>query len=193
MPKAHKSLKGQLLLDGGQLAGSWFHRTVVLVCEHNAEGAFGLVLTKASDSRVEDVLEGEFGERIGGLTLYGGGPVQPAALSFLRGINQVGEPLAATQRMVIPGLAVGHQLEDLVELAQPTPVPPPVRVFAGYAGWSPGQLDAEMERGSWLVEPATLDWIFVVSPEDLWRQILKQRAGWQERLLADSPEDTSWN
>ena len=193
MPKANKLVKGQLLLDGGRLAGSWFHRTVVLVCEHNAEGAFGLVLTKASDSRVEDVLEGEFGERIGGLTLYGGGPVQPAALSFLRGIDQASEVVPATQALVIPGLAVGHQLGDLIELAQPLPLPPPVRVFAGYAGWSPGQLDDELERGSWLREPATLDLVFAVPPEQLWRHILKLRSDWKERLLADSPEDPSWN
>ena len=189
----HKSVKGQLLLDGGRLAGSWFHRTVVLVCEHNAEGAFGLVLTKASDSRVEDVLEGEFGDRIGGLTLYGGGPVQLAALSFLRGIDQALDVVGATQALVLPGLALGHQLDDLLALAQPTPTPPPVRVFAGYAGWSAGQLDDELLRDSWLVEPATLEWVFVVPPEQLWRQILKRRPNWQERLLADSPEDAGWN
>lgn len=193
MAKSHKSLKGQLLLDGGQLAGSWFHRSVVLVCEHNAEGAFGLVLTKRSDSRVEDVLEGELGPAIGGQILCGGGPVQPAALSFLRVVPLAAELPPATQAAVLPGLWVGHQLEDLVDLGRSSSQPGAVRVFAGYSGWSPGQLDEELKRKAWLTEPATRELIFAVPPEELWRHILKQRKDWMERLLADSPEDPACN
>ena len=189
MARPHKSLKGQLLLDGGQLAGSWFHRSVVLVCEHNSEGAFGLVLTKLSDSRVEDVLEGDLGPVIGGQILCGGGPVQPAALSFLRLVDAAAESPGATQTLVLPGLWVGHQLEDLVDLGRSSPQPGSVRVFAGYAGWSPGQLDGEMKRKAWLTEPATAELIFSVPPEQLWRHILKRRTNWLDRLLAESPED----
>lgn len=193
MATSHLSLKGQLLLDGGQLAGSWFHRSVVLVCEHNAQGAFGLVLTKLSDSRVEDVLEGDLGTVIGGQILCGGGPVQPAALTFLRTVDTAAEMVSPTQSVVLPGLLVGHQLEDLVDLSRASPTPGSVRVFAGYSGWSPGQLDGEMTRKAWLVEPATLELIFTVPPEELWRHILKKRANWQDRLLADSPEDPGCN
>lgn len=193
MAKSHKSLKGQLLLDGGQLAGSWFHRSVVLVCEHNAQGAFGLVLTKLSDSRVEDVLEGDLGSVVGGQVLCGGGPVQPAALTFLHTVEAASAVVPPTQSVVLPGLWVGHQLEDLAELSRTGPKPGSVRVFAGYAGWSPGQLDAEMKRKAWLTEPATMELIFTVPPEELWRYILKRRTRWQDRLLADSPEDPACN
>ena len=193
MAKSHISLKGQLLLDGRQLAGSCFHRSVVLVCEHNKEGAFGLVLTQPLDSRVEDVLEGELGAAIGGQMLYGGGPVQPAALSFLRRLEAGSLPVPATQLAVMADLVVGHKLEDLVESSQGITVPGSVRVFAGYTGWSPGQLEGEMKRGSWLQESAQLDLIFTVPPEELWRHILKRRTNWRERLLADSPEDLACN
>ena len=193
MAKSHISLKGRLLLDGGRLAGSCFHRSVVLVCEHNKDGAFGLILTNPLDSRVEDVLEGELGPVIGGQMLYAGGPVQPAALSFLRRLDPGAQPVPPSQAAVLADLAVGHQLEDLVDLSRASPLPGTVRVFAGYAGWSPGQLESEMKRGSWLVEPVQLDWIFSAPPEGLWRQVLKTRKSWQERLLADSPEDPACN
>jgi len=185
-------MKGQLLLDGGRLGGSWFHRSVVLVCEHNAEGALGLVLTKASDSRADEVLEGDLGEKIGRLALLVGGPVQPAALSFLRAFT-VGADLPDTQSLVLPGLALGHRLEDLIELAQGGADGKSVQVFAGYAGWSPGQLDGELKRDSWLIEPATRELVFDVPREEIWRHILRRRVKWDERLLADSPEDASWN
>lgn len=193
MARSHKSLKGQLLLDGGQLGGSCFHRAVVLVCEHNAEGAFGLVLTNPSDHRVEDVLEGELGPAIGGQFLGDGGPVQPTALSFLRLVDLASELPPATQAVVFPGVWLGHQLEDLVDLSRATPQTDLVRVFAGYSGWSPGQLDAEMKRKSWLTEPATRELVFSIPPEALWRHILKKRTHWMERLLGDSPEDPTCN
>lgn len=193
MPKPHHSLKGQLLLDGGALSGSWFHRSVVLVCEHNEQGAFGLVLTRPSDSRVEDVLEADLGSVIGGQTLFGGGPVQPTALSFLRATESPSDLMPSTQALVLPGIVLGHQLEDLVDLAKASATPGPLRVFAGYSGWSPGQLEGEMKRKSWLTEPATPELVFKVSPDALWRHILKRRAKWEERLLGDSPEDLAWN
>lgn len=192
MAKAHKSLKGRLLLDGGQLGGSWFHRAVVLVCEHNAEGAFGLVLTKPSDTRVEDVLDEDLGP-IGGQVLCGGGPVQPTVLSFLRRVDPVVALPVSTQAAVLPEVWLGHQLEDLVDLGRSAPTPGSVRVFAGYSGWSPGQLDGEMRRRAWLSAKATPELLFEVPPEDLWRHILRRRRRWQERLLADSPEDPACN
>ncbi|HVR36678.1 MAG TPA: YqgE/AlgH family protein, partial [Methylomirabilota bacterium] len=67
-----------------------------------------------------------------------------------------------------------------------------VRVFAGYSGWSPGQLEDEMKRGSWLTHPASVELIFDTDPAILWQSILR-RMGWKYRLLAESPEDPSLN
>ena len=93
---------------------------------------------------------------------------------------------------VIPNVEVGHSLDDLVELGEtfsPTRI---VRVFAGYAGWSSGQLDDEMHRKSWLTHAANIELVFNTKPEELWPMILKQK-GWNYRLLAESPEDLSSN
>jgi len=187
MGNTHQSLKGQLLLDGGKLGGSCFHRTVVLICEHNAEGAFGLVLNRPSENRLKDVFDTRLPETLGGETLFGGGPVQPAALSFLH------SDLYLPDANVFDNLQVGHDLEELVDIGESWSASKQLRVFAGYAGWSAGQLDDEMRRESWLTHPASLELVFFTPPEKLWQQVLRLRGDWQSRLLAELPEDLSWN
>lgn len=187
MTKSPHSLQGQLLLDGGKLRGSSFHRTVVLVCQHNAEGAFGLILNRPSDNKVGEVIEAELSERVHDQILFGGGPVQPAALSYLHTLPDM------IPSNVMPGLSVGHDLQELIRLGEAAAEGMPLRVFAGYAGWGPGQLDDEMRREAWLTEPATLERIFHTAPELLWGLILKERGDWQSRLLAASPDDLTWN
>src|SRR5438105_15726847 len=78
-----KSLKGRLLLDGGKLHGSFFHRTVVLICQHDAEGAFGLVLNRGAGKKVGDAIVADVPESLKEQALYLGGPVQPSLLSYL--------------------------------------------------------------------------------------------------------------
>lgn len=186
MPENFKSLKGQLLLDGGTLRGSFFHRAVVLICQHDAEGAFGLVLNRTSGSKVGEALIADLPEALKDHVLYLGGPVQPATLSFLHTDQFLPEA------NVLPNLNLGHSLDALVELGESFSTTQQIRVFAGYSGWSPGQLDDEMKRHHWLTHPASLDLIFNTDPSELWQTILKKK-DWIHRLVADSPEDLSWN
>jgi putative transcriptional regulator len=186
MPKASKYLKGQLLLDGGNLKGSFFHRTVVLICQHDEQGAFGLVLNRPSENRVKDVIESTLPDSLQGLPLFVGGPVQANALSFLH------TDIFVPHANVLPNLNLGHSLEGLVELGESYSTTQKLRIFAGYAGWEAGQLEGEMEREAWLTYPASLELIFNIPPAQLWRHILRQM-GWQERLLSESPDDLSWN
>src|SRR5512140_2013398 len=81
--KKFHSLKGQLLLDSGQLTGSFFHRSVVLICQHDKDGAFGLVLNRPTDNKVGDALVADLPDALKEQTVYLGGPVQPTALSYL--------------------------------------------------------------------------------------------------------------
>jgi putative transcriptional regulator len=185
--KSHVSLKGQLLLDGGRLAGSFFHRSVVLVCRHDLQGAFGLVLTRASSSRLEDVLDRPLPGQLASATLFGGGPVQPTALSFLHS-----DPLL-TDGNVMDAIQLGHDLEELVELGDSWSPTRRFRVFAGYAGWSPRQLDDELRREAWITHPATVELVFDRPPAELWRHILRLSSHWEHRLLADAPEDLGVN
>ncbi len=181
-----KYLQGQLLLDGGNLNGSFFHRTVVLICQHNAEGAFGLVLNRVTENKVGDVLVADLPESLKDQTLFAGGPVQPNAFSFLLADDYLPDA------NVLPNLNVSHSLDELIELGTTFAAGRKVKLFAGYAGWSAGQLEDEMHRRAWLTHPATLDLVFHAEPERLWELILRQKGG-QYGLLADAPEDLSWN
>jgi putative transcriptional regulator len=88
---------------------------------------------------------------------------------------------------------MGHSLDELQELAESFSANRQLRCFAGYAGWAGGQLESEMERRAWLTHPASLDLIFSDGAgEALWKKILTTK-GWQYRLLAEGPEDLSWN
>ncbi|MSR43114.1 MAG: YqgE/AlgH family protein [Pedosphaera sp.] len=186
MGKVSKSLRGQLLLDGGGLAGSFFNHTVVLVCQHDATGAFGLVLNRAADNTVGDVITADLPDTIKAGTLYLGGPVQPSAFSYLHAPDDCGNG------NVMEYLQLSHSLEELVELTNKFTSPPRLKIFAGYAGWAPGQLDDEMKRKSWLTHPADFNLIFSTDSKKLWKQILSG-LGWQYKLLADGPEDLSQN
>jgi putative transcriptional regulator len=186
MPEKQRFLKGQLLLDSGLLRGSFFQRTVVLICQHDAEGAFGLVLNRTTGSNVGDMIVADLPDALKTCPLYLGGPVQPSALSFLH--SDVFLPDAN----VMPNLSLGHSVDALVELGESVSPTRKLRMFAGYAGWSPGQLEDEMKRKAWLTHPASLELVFDTEPEQLWKAILC-RKGWKYKLLAESPEDLSLN
>ncbi|HVU08154.1 MAG TPA: YqgE/AlgH family protein [Verrucomicrobiae bacterium] len=187
MSEKGKFLRGQLLLDSGQLGGSFFQRTVVLVCQHDAEGAFGLVLNRSLGKTVGEMIVADLPDALKVSPLYLGGPVQPAALSFLHTDNFLpdGE--------VLPNLALGHSLDELVDVGESFSAAKKVRMFAGYAGWSPGQLENEMKRKAWLTFPASLELVFDTPPEQLWQKILKSKGGWKNKLLSQMPDDLSRN
>lgn len=187
MAETFKTLKGQLLLDSGMLNGSFFHRSVVLICQHDAEGAFGLVINRSSDNKVGEMLVADLPDTLKEQQLYLGGPVQPTALSYLHADSFL------PQSNVISNLNLGHSLDSLVEIGESFSSTQQVRIYAGYAGWGPGQLEDEMKRKAWLTHPASLDLVFNQEPASLWRSILRQKKGWQYKLLAQTPEDLSWN
>jgi putative transcriptional regulator len=187
MASKPKFLRGQLLLDSGQLGGSFFQRTVVLVCQHNAEGAFGLVLNRALGKTVGEMIVANLPASLKESPLFLGGPVQPSALSFLHTDHFLPEA------DVLPDLALGHSLDDLLELGEGFSAAKKVRLFAGYAGWSPGQLESEMKQKAWLTFPATVQLVFETPPDQLWQKILNDKGGWKNKLLAQMPEDLSLN
>lgn len=179
-------LKGQLLLDSGQLSGSFFQHTVVLICQHDAEGAFGLVLNRATGKSIGDMIVADLPEALKECSLYLGGPVQPSALSFLH------SDALLPDANVMPNLSLGHSIDALVELGEALSPTRKLKMFAGYAGWSPGQLENEMKHKAWLAHPASLELVFDTAPEQLWQGILRLKGG-KYRLLAQSPEDLSSN
>ena len=177
-------LQGQLLIASPGLLDPNFRRTVVLVTEHNEEGAAGLVLNRPSPTAVAEVvplleLLVEDGEQV-----WVGGPVQPNAVLVL------GEFLDPDDAAVPLFGALGFPSLD--EPEEVVPMTTRRRVFAGYAGWGSGQLEDELGREDWIVEPALPDDAFTETPDELWGDVLRRKGGIYE-LVARMPEDPSVN
>jgi putative transcriptional regulator len=186
MLEKSKFFKGQLLLDSGQLHG-FFQRTVVLICQHDAEGAFGLVLNRTTGSKVGEMIVADLPDTLRECPLFLGGPVQPTALSFLHSDNFIPDA------NVLPNLSLGHSLDTLVDIGESFSTDKKIRMFAGYAGWSGGQLEEEMKRKAWLTFPASLELVFDTPPESLWKVVLTRKGGWKNKLLSQMPDDLSRN
>lgn len=179
------SARGQLLIAGPSLLDPNFWRTVVLVIEHNEEGALGLVLNRPSETAIGEAVE-ELDELVGAEELlFIGGPVQPSAVIVLAQFEDPGEAaLTAFDDVGVLGTASSPP-ELSVGVRQ-------ARAFVGHAGWGPGQLEAELERDDWIVEPARLDDAFSDAPPGLWSTVLTRKGG-SYALVARMPADPSAN
>lgn len=163
-----RSLTGQLLIAAPQLV-DYFRRTVVLVLAHTGEGAMGVVLNRPTETAVAEAVP-DLAELAGEDALvHAGGPVEPGAVLALADVD-------GTPELIVPDDTDG----DLRR----------VRVFAGYAGWAPGQLDGEIEQEAWITAPAAPDDPFAEG--DLWPAVL-QRKGGGYALMATMPEDPTLN
>jgi putative transcriptional regulator len=187
MAEKMKSLQGMFLLDSGQLGGSFFQRSVVLVCRHDAAGAFGLILNRNTGNHVGEMIVADLPETLKKSPLFLGGPVQPTALSFLHTDEYIADA------DVMPNLSLGHSLDELVEIGESFSPTKKVKLFAGYAGWSPGQLESELKSRAWLTFPASIEMVFETPADKLWPEILRKKGGWKNKLLAQMPENPSLN
>ena len=180
-----ESLRGKLLVASPALVDPNFSRTVVLIAEHGEDGAMGIVLNRASEVEVADAAA-PLGELVeAGERVHAGGPVQPTAVMIVA--EFVDPEQAAT--LVVDSVGFVSADADFDTLAADVAR---VRVFAGLAGWAPGQLEAELERDDWIVEPATPDDVFAPDAEELWSAVLERKGG-QYALVARMPEDPSLN
>lgn len=179
------SLRGQLLIASPALQDPSFHRTVVLVTEHTDEGAMGLVLNRPADTAVEEVAPELTLLVDGDEPVYVGGPVGEEAVIVLAEFEDPSEA-AAPVMGALGFVPAGADEADLSERLLRA------RVFAGYAGWGPGQLDGEIEEEAWIIEPAAVDDAFAPDAEHLWAAVLT-RKGAEYALLATMPPDPSVN
>ena len=179
---ADESLRGSLLIAAPQLLDPNFRRTVVLIAEHGEEGAMGVILNRPSGMTVSDAapdLEPLVGSDA---AIFAGGPVQPTSGVVLAEVAETDEPIFGDV-VLVPGLG---ELADVIDGADR------IRVFAGYAGWGPGQLEEEIGRDDWFVDPAQPSDVFSEDPDALWASVLERKGG-QFALVARMPDDPSLN
>ncbi|MCB9171078.1 MAG: YqgE/AlgH family protein [Flavobacteriales bacterium] len=178
--------RGRLLVSEPFLSDPYFRRTVVLLCEHNEEGSFGLVLNRFMDMDIGDLMENMPPIRS---RISIGGPVQSGNLFFL---HTFGARLDGSVA-VVDGVHMGGDFDQLRAMLTTDPeLSRHVRFFVGYSGWSDQQLERELEERSWLVGPATKRRIMHVGDQDIWAETLR---GMGERYapLANFPDDPSLN
>jgi putative transcriptional regulator len=173
------TLRGRLLVAAPALRDPNFVRSVILIAEHGEGGAMGVVLNRPSETSV-----GEAVPELASLSaeddpVYVGGPV---AMDSVLALAEVDDPEDASELV----------LGDVGFVQDPDVIARRGRIFVGYAGWSAGQIEAELEEETWIVVPAEVDDVFSDEPDALWSAVLRRQGG-PLALLATMPPDPSLN
>jgi len=176
---SRRSLAPAFLLSMPQLTDPNFNRTVVLLCKHNDEGAFGLVVNRplVTTGRVVVNLEPPVStERE--LEVWLGGPVEPQSSWMLVGDDTEEPPARGMEPArggmeIVEGLRLSTSPARLRRLLEPNP-PPRTRLIVGYSGWGPGQLEAELEESAWLLSDVSSELIFSTPPEMMWETAIRR-------------------
>lgn len=162
-------LKGNFLISNSTLKEKSFIESVIFVIEHNEEGAFGLIVNQPEDSQYLQIMP-ESVKKGNSFKVFKGGPVRPEILFILYNSplhKELGEE-------IIPGVFLGTSVELIEILANENL---PYHIYHGYAGWSPGQLEGELEAKTWMIMEARKDMIFHSNPEMVWREALFYNGG----------------
>jgi putative transcriptional regulator len=185
------ALAGRLLVSTPALRDPNFLHAVVLVLDHDEEGSLGVVINRPTELRITDVLPPWSGLAATPDVVFQGGPVSLDSALGLAAVDSVDgedeEPLGFRRVTGPLGLIDLDAPPELLaaELRG-------LRIFAGYAGWGPGQLESELEQGAWYVVEAEPGDAFSPAPHDLWRSVLRRQRG-ELALVATCPEDPSLN
>ena len=177
---------GRLIVATPRMLDPNFERTVVLVLDHDEDGALGIVLNRPLEVPLDDVLPGWGRVATNPPVIFGGGPVEPAAVIGLgRSRDEPGdswEPIVGRIRAVDPSA-------DPALVAAEVDA---IRIFAGYAGWGPGQLENELAEEAWFVLESETEDPFTDDPDALWNRVFRRQSG-DLKMLATYPADPSMN
>ncbi len=180
--------KGILLIATPALKDPNFRQSVILLCEHSEQGALGVVVNRPTEINITEVLpqvpilEGQQHR------VFTGGPVQKNSLLILYRVPE--EP--SDTHHVVDGVYLGGNVETLERILEQPSTNESFRAFMGYSGWAPGQLENEMNSGSWLTMPADPVFVFEKDPSLLWHDII-QSLDESFKIYIDMPVDPSLN
>ncbi len=190
-------LQGYFLISEVDLQDPNFRQTVVLLISHNDDGAFGLVVNRRLEVTLGQVLPEFENTAAGELPIYQGGPVQPQFLFTIH--SGLPEDLRSEQAsspiehvIFEPAFPCLEQYLREIWANLPIDTRPPVNLYAGYAGWSPGQLEHELSEGAWVVRPAAAKHVFSDFPDQGWREALGELGG-MHKIIAETGFKPSMN
>lgn len=176
---------GRLLIAEPFLADPSFTRTVIVLCEHGPEGTVGFALNRPTEHTLGDLLPEMYTPL---LPVFQGGPVQ---LDTLHMLHRTPKDLGGSE--IYPGIYWGGSYEALQEAVLSNSYQPiDLRLFIGYSGWGAGQLEKELQEGSWLVADVSPNLIFETDPDDLWKRAV-QSLGVKYAPLLNMPVNPQLN
>lgn len=181
---------GTLLAASPDLADPNFMHAVVLMCVHNEHGAHGLVINRPAPLTIDKLVPNHPRLANSRFPIHAGGPVGLDTLQFVHRVpDDIPGGLELCEGLYLGGEldAVAGYLEREPDVASLT-----VRMVLGYAGWGAGQLESELESGSWLPSRLDPDWVFDAEPQLVWRKVLRS-LGSHGAGLQDLPPDVTWN
>lgn len=186
-----------LSIDPGSLLAAWpdlrdpnFMHRVVVICQHQREGAFGFVVNQRTEYLTSDLLDQHPDLGTADLPVFWGGPVGHDSIQFLHCV-----PDEVPGGTSLDGeLWYGGDLHALGRYAveRPEEARKKVRMFLGYSGWDAGQLDNELSTGSWMIAAGAPEFIFGETGEVVWRNVMRS-VGEEGKSLENLPPDVSWN
>lgn len=182
--------QGTFLASAPELLDPNFMHTVVLMCGHTPEGAYGLIVNRPSEYVAADVLSGHELLKQARLRMFVGGPVSLESLQVLhRAPHRIRGGVQLADE-----LWIGGELDDVGRFAldDPEGAAAAVKLFMGYAGWGAGQLELELATGSWLPAPGSAERVFRIETKTLWREVVRG-LGPDFAGAANEPPEPEWN
>jgi putative transcriptional regulator len=180
-----------MLIAARSLRDPNFFKSVVLIVEHNGEGAMGVVVNRPSGVTVAHALKKHFELPETGEMVHIGGPVERNALFILHNADD----LEASETPIIDGLFVGSSpdtFENVIQRAAASDPELKYRVYFGCAGWGPDQLEGEVGRNDWLILPARLGLVFHPEPYNVWDEAVTEHRH-VKPVVPGAPANPEWN
>ncbi len=186
-----QSLRSHFLISATHLRDTNFYKSVILLIEHNKDGAMGVIINRPLNLKVHSALEKHFDIPESKQCIYSGGPVEPAALLVMH--NE--DSLADDVTNILSGANVGthESIFDRIADSIRNPEDPfRFRLYAGYSGWSKGQLEGEIERGDWYRLPGDASYVFCDDPYEVWEELLR-KVHEDIGVITDPQQKHEWN
>jgi putative transcriptional regulator len=162
--------KGRFLVAGRNLRDANFAETVVLLVDYHTRGAMGLIINQPTEVRLTQVLPDMVGLQQRPDTVYIGGPVDRRRIVLLIRSSSALEDA----QQVLDDIYISSSRTLFERLVDKAAVGEQFRVYAGYAGWAPGQLEREVSRGDWHILPADAETVFNKAPAEIWPELIRK-------------------
>ncbi len=185
------SLRGNLLVAANHLRDPSFYRAVVLMVEHNDDSAMGLIINRPDSIAIDAAIAEAKMSSVGMGPIYSGGPVETTSLFILHSCTELG----SSDEEITSGIFVtgSHDsFDSLINNEAGCEHECGFRVYRGYAGWGPAQLEGELDRGDWRIMPAEAELVFEEDPYEIW-EACTRRLQMKNRLLPHDVPNAEWN